>query len=82
EGIDAIFEHGYCVVQSGRLVHIPYPDGRQGRSFHHSRFIMGLREHAKQAPGMDIIEATVNELIECHTPINFSGVRATRSSKL
>ncbi|KIK96898.1 hypothetical protein PAXRUDRAFT_24880 [Paxillus rubicundulus Ve08.2h10] len=26
---------------------------------------MGLREHTKQAPGVDIIKATVNELIEC-----------------
>ncbi|KAF9235758.1 squalene epoxidase-domain-containing protein [Melanogaster broomeanus] len=80
EGIDAIPEHGYCVVQSGRLVHIPYPDGRQGRSFHHGRFIMGLREHAKRAPGVDVIEATVNELIECQHTSKVLGVRATRSS--
>ncbi|KAI5993355.1 squalene epoxidase-domain-containing protein, partial [Pisolithus marmoratus] len=64
EGIDAIPEHGYCVVQSGRVIHIPYPDGRQGRSFHHSRFIMALRERARWASGVDVVEATVNELIE------------------
>ncbi|KAF9221254.1 SE-domain-containing protein [Gyrodon lividus] len=79
EGIDAIPEHGYCVVQSGRLVHIPYPDGRQGRSFHHGRFITRLREHAKRAPGVDVVEATVNELIECQYTKRILGVRATRS---
>ncbi|KAH7884061.1 squalene epoxidase-domain-containing protein [Phlebopus sp. FC_14] len=79
EGIDAIPVHGYCVVQSGRLVHIPYPEGRQGRSFHHGRFIMALREHAKRGPGVDVIEATVNGLIECEHTQRTIGVRATRS---
>ena len=80
EGIDAVPEHGYCVVYSGRPVHIPYPDGRQGRSFHHGRFIMRLREYAKRARGVDVIEATVNELIECEHTKRVLGVRATRSS--
>ncbi|KAF8122509.1 squalene epoxidase-domain-containing protein [Boletus edulis] len=80
EEIDAIPEGGYCVVHSGRLVHIPYPDGRQGRSFHHGRFIMRLREYAKRAQGVDVIEATVNELIECEHTKRVLGVRATRSS--
>ncbi|KIK13186.1 hypothetical protein PISMIDRAFT_412917 [Pisolithus microcarpus 441] len=78
EGIDSIPEHGYCVVQSGQIVHIPYPDGRQGRSFHHGRFVMALREHAKRAPGVDVVEATVNELIECQHTKRVLGVRATR----
>lgn len=80
EGIDSIPEHGYCVAHSGHLVHIPYPDGRQGRSFHHGRFIMRLREYAKRAPCVDVIEATVNELIECEHTKRVLGVRATRSS--
>ncbi|KAL4061679.1 squalene epoxidase-domain-containing protein [Scleroderma yunnanense] len=80
EGIDAIPEHGYCVVHSGQLVHIPYPDGRQGRSFHHGRFIMALRDRAKRAAGVDVIEATVNELIECQLSKRVLGVRATRPS--
>lgn len=80
EEIDSIPEHGYCVVHSGRLVHIPYPDGRQGRSFHHGRFVMRLREYAKRAPGVDVIEATVNDLIECEHTKRVLGVRATRSS--
>ncbi|KAG9310430.1 squalene epoxidase-domain-containing protein [Chiua virens] len=80
ENIDAIPEHGYCVVHSGRLVHIPYPDGRQGRSFHHGRFIMRLRDYAQRASTVDVIEATVNELIECEHTKRVLGVRATRST--
>ncbi|KIJ60517.1 hypothetical protein HYDPIDRAFT_183572 [Hydnomerulius pinastri MD-312] len=82
EGFDAIPVHGYCVVQSSRNVHIPYPDGRQGRSFHHGRFIMALREYAKRAPGVDVIEATVNNLIECEHTKRVLGVRATRPSTI
>lgn len=78
EDIDAIPEHGYVVVQDGRLVHIPYPDGREGRSFHHGLFVQGLREHAKRAKGVDVIEATVNELVEEEGSV--VGVKATRSS--
>src|ERR1700709_2548942 len=62
EGIDAIPEHGYVVVQDNRIVHIPYPDAREGRSFHHGLFVQALREHAKRARCVDVIEATVNEL--------------------
>lgn len=80
DGIDAIPEHGYCVIHSGQIVHIPYPDGNQGRSFHHGRFIMALRDRAKQAAGVDVIEATVNELIECQLSKRVLGVRATRPS--
>ncbi|OJA12368.1 hypothetical protein AZE42_04347 [Rhizopogon vesiculosus] len=78
EGIDAIPEHGYAVVQDDRIVHIPYPDGREGRSFHHGRFVQGLREHARRANGVDIIEATVNELVEEEGVV--VGVTATRSN--
>lgn len=80
DGIDAIPEHGYCVIHSGQIVHIPYPDGNQGRSFHHGRFIMALRDRAKRAAGVDVIEATVNELIECELSRRVLGVRATRPS--
>jgi squalene monooxygenase len=78
EGIDAIPEHGYAVFQDGRIVHIPYPDGREGRSFHHGLFVQGLREHAKRAKGVDVIEATVNELLEEDGRV--VGVKATRTS--
>ena len=65
EGIDAVPAHGYCVVNEGKNVRIPYPEGYQGRSFHHGRFIMALRKKAKVAPGVDVLERTVTKLIEC-----------------
>ncbi|TFK48523.1 SE-domain-containing protein [Heliocybe sulcata] len=81
EGIGAIPVHGYCVAKTGENVHIPYPDRLEGRSFHHGKFIMALREKAKNAPGVDVIEATVNELIECPFTKRVLGVRATRDGE-
>nr|ALJ76841.1 squalene epoxidase [Taiwanofungus camphoratus] len=78
EDIDAVPEHGYCVVLGGQPVHIPYPGGQEGRSFHHGRFIQNLRAKAKEAPGVDVVEATVSELIECPVTGRVLGVRATR----
>ncbi|KAF8328386.1 SE-domain-containing protein [Cantharellus anzutake] len=81
EGIDAKPTYGYCVVYEGKQVHIPYPNGAQGRSFHHGSFVMNLREAASKARGVDVIEATVNELIECPLTGRVLGVRATRKTK-
>ena len=64
EGIDAIPVRGYCVVEDGKSVHIPYPGGHEGRSFHHGRFIMNLREAARRAKGVELIEGSVTDLIE------------------
>lgn len=51
EGIDAIPEYGYQVMYRDEKVLIPYigPDeeSRQGRSFHHGRFINNLRGAVK-----------------------------------
>lgn len=77
EGIDAIPVKGYCIVQGGKKVHIPYPDGREGRSFHHGKFVMSLREKAKQAKGVELIEATVTDLVECEKTKRVLGVEAT-----
>lgn len=78
EGIDAVPTYGYCVIESGETVHIPYPDGEEGRSFHHGRFIQALRGKAKQAVGVDVVEASAGELIECEYTKRVIGVRATR----
>ncbi|KAF8635148.1 hypothetical protein AX15_000526 [Amanita polypyramis BW_CC] len=77
ENMDAIPCKGYCVYDNGKSVHIPYPDGYEGRSFHHGRFVMNLREAAR-AKGVDVIEATVTELIENTCTRRVLGVRATR----
>ncbi|KAJ3524411.1 hypothetical protein NMY22_g11010 [Coprinellus aureogranulatus] len=82
EGIDAVPVHGYCVVEEGKQVHIPYPEGYEGRSFHHGRFVMKLREAAFKAKGVDVIEATVTELIEDpHDSKRIIGVYATKKGE-
>ncbi|KAJ8084774.1 Squalene epoxidase [Marasmius tenuissimus] len=82
DGIDAIPVKGYCVVNggTGASVHIPYPGTHEGRSFHHGKFIMNLRAAAKQAKGVDVIEATATELLECEGSGRIVGVAATRKT--
>ena len=75
EGIDAVPANGYCVVNEGKNVHIPYPEGYQGRSFHHGKFIMALRQKAQAAPGVDVLERTATKLIECPYTGKVTGVR-------
>ncbi|KAG5725107.1 Squalene monooxygenase [Termitomyces sp. T112] len=81
EGIDAIPVRGYCVVDDGKSVHIPYPRMHEGRSFHHGRFIMALRAAARRARAVDIIEATVTNLIEDDLKEGIIGVHATRNGE-
>jgi len=76
EGLDATSTHGYYVLHDGKSVHIPYPDGYQGRTFHHGRFVMSLRAAANRAENVELIEATVTELIEHGNRV--VGVKATR----
>ena len=55
EGIDAHVVHGYVIHDNESHTSVPlsYPmeeDKIQtGRSFHHGRFVMGLRNEAKRA---------------------------------
>lgn len=56
EGIDAHIVHGYVVHDndSKSSVALSYPVNEHnkiqtGRSFHHGRFVMGLREEARKA---------------------------------
>ncbi|KAI0739395.1 squalene monooxygenase [Daedaleopsis nitida] len=81
EGIDAIPTYGYCILLGGTPVHIPYPDKHEGRAFHHGRFIQTLRAKAKQAERVEVVEATVSELIECPLTGRILGVRATRKEE-
>lgn len=55
EGIDAIKVFGYECIYHGERVTIAYPKGAdgkapEGRSFHHGKFIMKLREAARKTP--------------------------------
>lgn len=75
EGIDAIPAKGYDVIYHGEHVQIPYPRDRdgpslsssspaaEGRSFHHGRFVMKLREAAMATPNVTVVETTATSLI-------------------
>lgn len=78
EGIGAVPVRGYCVVHNGKQVHIPYPDEKEGRSFHHGRFIQSLRSKALKASGVEGIEASVSQLVKCEASGRIIGVLATR----
>jgi squalene monooxygenase len=80
ENIDAVPVYGYAVVKDGQAVRIPYTESNEGRSFHHGRFVQNLRAKARAAPGVECIEATASELIECPRSGRVIGVRATRKS--
>ena len=49
---------------------------QEGRSFHHGRFVMNLRNRAQKTEGVTLIEATVNELLEDDNQV-ITGVSAT-----
>ena len=55
DGIDAVPEYGYQVLYRDEMVSIPYvgkdEQARQGRSFHHGRFVNNLRTAAKACQG-------------------------------
>jgi squalene monooxygenase len=88
EDIDAVPVKGYAVVKSDELVEIPYPAGAEGRSFHHGRFVNKLRtailrdaENGRKGGNdvlatLDVVEATVQELVECEFTHRVIGVRA------
>ncbi|KAJ7166479.1 squalene epoxidase-domain-containing protein [Mycena crocata] len=76
ENIDAAHVKGYCVVNGDQTVVVPYPDASEGRSFHHGRFIMNLRDAARKSVGVEVIEATVTGLVHCHFQQKVIGVHA------
>lgn len=78
EGIDSISTFGYAVLYQGKSVHIPYPEKEEGKCFHHGRFVMKLREKARHARGVELVEATVSDMIEDTESGKVIGVRATR----
>lgn len=80
EGIDAVPVKGYCVVHDGKNVQIPYPEGYEGRSFHHGKFIMSLREKAKAGKGVEVLERSVTTFIECPHTGRVLGVNAVRKA--
>ena len=79
EQTDVNLMDGYHIYDNGESVRFPFPTGYQGRSFHHGRFVMNLRGKATKAKGVEVIEATVSELLENANRV--IGVRATRRKR-
>lgn len=74
EGTGAVPVKGYNLFQGNDSVVIPFPEGEEGRSFHHGRFVMGLRRIALQSPNVHAIEATALQLIQCPSTGRINGV--------
>lgn len=70
--IDAIPVEGYEIFYRGEHIIFRYPltdpvikRRPQGRSFHHGRFIMKLREIARNEKRVHVVEAIAKELLRC-----------------
>ncbi|EJU03928.1 SE-domain-containing protein [Dacryopinax primogenitus] len=79
EGIHAVPAKGYCIVNTAQdaQVSVPYPEGEQGRSFHHGAFVAALRREVATTPGVTLQEATVHSLLEDPQTGRVIGVTAT-----
>jgi len=65
--IDASEVFGYGVFLDGKGLKLPYPkvaSDKLGRSFHHGRFIMGLRGALKRAQNTELRQGTVTSLLQ------------------
>ncbi|KAL4933156.1 squalene epoxidase-domain-containing protein [Aspergillus undulatus] len=87
EGIEAIPTEGYYVSYLGRPVTIPYPvqspgaSRPEGRSFHHGRFVMKLREAARACPNVTLVETKVTDLITFSQNKQVLGVECVTKEK-
>lgn len=70
-GIDAVPVYGYEILFNGKSINIPYTfiegsteEREQGRSFHHGKFIMNLRNAMLKEPNVTALEATVTDIIK------------------
>jgi squalene monooxygenase len=79
EDVEAQMSEGYQIIlgRGERSVNIPYPDSQRGRSFHHGRFIHGIRTLAARNPSLTVVHATVNSLVRCPRTNRVTGVSAT-----
>lgn len=91
EGIDAVCVKGYQLHWNNKSVCIPYTSIKSkknhkesyhenssytGRSFHHGRFVMKLRQHAIANESVTMIESTVVSIIENPLTKHILGVKA------
>ncbi|KAJ7359095.1 squalene epoxidase-domain-containing protein [Mycena albidolilacea] len=82
ENTDPTHVKGYCMLSGDRTVEIPYPAAAEGRSFDHGRFITNMRDAARTSVGVDLIEATVTDLIHAHFERKIIGVHAVQTGRV
>jgi squalene monooxygenase len=70
---------GYHVLRGEQGICASFPEGHVARAFDHGAFIMALRERARQAPNVDVIETTVTGLIENQDTSRVIGVRTSKA---
>ncbi|PGH18298.1 hypothetical protein AJ79_00637 [Helicocarpus griseus UAMH5409] len=86
EDIDSIEVKGMDVIYHGEEVPIFYPKDEQGepyrgRSFHHGRFIMRLREAARETPNVSVVESTAVSVIHSSTENEVLGVQCSTAGQ-
>lgn len=87
ENIDAIPTVGYQVIYNSLEVNIPYPNvdlangpQAEGRGFHHGKFVMNLRNLARQHPGVTMIQGTVTGVVKNPYTGHVLGVKTKEGS--
>ncbi|KAG2031883.1 squalene epoxidase-like protein [Suillus americanus] len=70
---------GFYVMRGERAIRSSFPEGYEGRAFEHGEFIMALRDRARRAPHVDMIETTVTGLIENEDTHRVIGVRTFKA---
>ncbi|TPX23593.1 Squalene epoxidase [Coccidioides immitis] len=86
EDIDAVKVLGYNVIYHGAPVRIDFPmDSNEklfeGRSFHHGRFIMKLREAAMSTPNVTVVETKAVSLVKSTHGEGVLGVECLTNGK-
>lgn len=66
--VGGVAEKGYAVFYKGEIVHLPYPQGRQGCSFHFGKLIMSLRKAAQATPKYVCMNLTQIHHCQCRDP--------------
>ncbi|KAG1809636.1 squalene epoxidase-domain-containing protein [Suillus subaureus] len=70
---------GYHVLRGEQGICALFPEGHVAKAFDHGAFIMALRDRARQAPNIDVIETTVTGLIEDKDTHRVIGVLAPKA---
>ena len=65
QGYDEQQIGGYTILFGDqRPTVLSYPQQQRGRSFHHGRFVMALRQRAMQEPNCSLVQGEVTQLLE------------------